>query len=193
MRKTPIWILLVLILCAPLLNGGKIFSSIRNAFRFGEITEFNYGVSALQWLPEIQQKAKIWRADAYLFAISEAEIDANGNSSKWSYLFYSPASGKSMLYTYDSGFIAQRETVLSPLNPVYSLRIDTPTALFRANEDSSTKKFLENNEVQARVISLVGPDYDTRQVVSKWKVVYHGTHGTHRIAVDATSGTVVNQ
>jgi len=191
MRKTPVWILLVLIFCSPLLTGGKIFNSIRNAFRFGDDVVFNYGVSALQWLPEIQQKAKTWRADAYLFAISESEIDANGNSSKWSYLFYSPASGKSMLYTYNSGFIAQHETVLSPLNPVYSLRIDTPTALFRANEAAATKKFLENNAVQARVISLVGPDYDTRQVVSKWKVVYHGTNGTHRIAVDATSGAVI--
>lgn len=193
MRKISILISIGLILCAPLLNGGKIFSAIRNAFRFGEVTEFNYGVSALQWLPEIQQKAKIWRADAYLFAISESEIDANGNSSKWSYLFYSPASGKSITYTYDSGFIAQRETVLSPLNPVYNLRIDTPTALYRAGEAESTKLFLESNDVRAWVISLVGPPYDTRQVVSKWQIVYHGTNGTHRIAVDASSGAVLNQ
>ncbi|MDR2431901.1 MAG: hypothetical protein LBD99_06615 [Candidatus Margulisbacteria bacterium] len=186
-RQIPL--LFLLLACALLLSGFKPWDVLRNALRFGDATEFDYGVSALQWLPEIQQKAREWRADAYLFAISEAEIDVNGNSGKWSYLFYSPGSGKSMLYTYDSGFIAQKETVLSPLNPVYSLRIDTPTALHRAMD--SAKNFLAENEVSSRVISLVGPAYESRATVSRWQVVFHGLNGAHRVNIDAATGAVL--
>ncbi|MDR1998139.1 MAG: hypothetical protein LBQ83_07455 [Candidatus Margulisbacteria bacterium] len=182
-------LLLLILLCTLALTGFKPWDALRNALRFGEVTEFDYSVSALQWLPEIQQKAKEWRADAYLFAILESEIDLNGNSGKWTYLFYSPGSGKSLQYIYDSGFIAQKETVVSPLNPVYSLRIDTPTALYRATE--AARGFTGSNEITARVISLIGPPYDSRQTISRWQVVFHGLNGTHRVNINATTGAVI--
>ncbi|GBR76917.1 hypothetical protein NO2_1389 [Candidatus Termititenax persephonae] len=178
--------------CACLLSGCKIVTAVKNALHFGEAQEFNYGVSALQWLPEIEQKAKTWRTDAYLFAISEAEIDANGNSNKWAYLFYSPSSGKSIIYTYEAGYIAQKETVLSPLNPVQNLKIDTPTALYRASE--AAKKFQEEHGVKTRVISLIGPPYENRrQKTSKWQVVFYGQNKTHAVVLDAETGAALSQ
>ena len=189
MRK---YIYIILLCCVILfLTGCKPLNVLRSVLHFGEVEDFDYGVSALQWLPEIQQKAKIWRADAYLFAISESEIDANGNSNKWSYLFYSPGSGKSILYVYDSGFISQRETVLSPLNPVNNLRVDTPTALYRATE--AARSFVDNNTINTRIISLIGPPYDSRnQTASKWQVVFYSEQSSHRVILDAATGAVTN-
>jgi hypothetical protein len=177
--------------CALSLSGCKVLTSIRNALRFGEVTEFNYGVSALQYLPDIDQRAKAWRRDAYLFAISEAEIDAGGNSNKWAYLFYSPGSGKSIVYTYDSGYIAQKETVLSPLNPVINLKIDTPTALHKATE--AARAFIAESGVTARMISLIGPPYDTRQKTSKWQVVFYGGNKKYAVVLDAETGQTLSK
>ncbi|MDR1453777.1 MAG: hypothetical protein LBJ25_07390 [Candidatus Margulisbacteria bacterium] len=181
----------VILSCALFLSGCKVLTAIRGALRFGDVTEFNYGVSALQYLPDIDQRAKAWRRDAYLFAISEAEVDAGGNSNKWAYLFYSPGSGKSIVYTYDSGYIAQRETVLSPLNPVSNLKIDTPTALYKATEAASA--FIAESGVTARVISLIGPPHETRQKTSKWQVVFHGGNKKHAVVLDAETGQALSK
>jgi hypothetical protein len=191
MLKKSILSVAVILSCALFLSGCKALTAIRNALRFGEVTEFNYGVSALQYLPDIDQRAKAWRRDAYLFAISEAEVDAGGSSNKWSYLFYSPGSGKSIVYTYDSGYIAQKETVLSPLNPVVNLKIDTPTALYKASE--AARAFIEESGVTTRVISLIGPPYDTRQKTSKWQVVFHGRNKKHAVVLDAETGQTLSK
>ena len=189
MRK----LLSIILLCCLLvfLTGCRPLTALRNALQFGEVEDFDYGVSALQWLPEIQQRAKVWRADAYLFAISESEVDANGNSHRWTYLFFSFGSGKTMQYVYNSGFISQRETVLSPLNPVINLRVDTPTALFRANE--AARSFVSNNPINTRVISLIGPPYNSRtQTGSRWQITFSSDTGRHRVELDAATGAVIN-
>ncbi|GBR73572.1 hypothetical protein NO1_0922 [Candidatus Termititenax aidoneus] len=191
MLKKRILAAALLLSCALFLNGCKVMTAIRNALRFGEVTEFNYGVSALQYLPDIDQRAKVWRRDAYLFAISEAEIDASGNSNKWAYLFYSPGSGKSIIYTYDSGYIAQKETVLSPLNPVLNLKIDTPTALRKATE--AARAFIEESGTVTRVISLIGPPYDTRQKTSKWQVIFYGSNKKYAVVLDAETGQALSK
>jgi hypothetical protein len=106
-------------------------------------------------------------------------------------MFFSPGSGKSILYVYNSGFISQRETVLSPLNPVNNLRIDTPTALFRATEAS--RSFINNNVIKTRVISLIGPPYNSRnQTVSRWQVTFSSDNAAHRVMIDASTGAVIN-
>jgi len=182
----------IILLCCllVLLTGCRPITALRNALQFGEVEDFDYGVSALQWLPEIQQRAKVWRADAYLFAISESEVDANGNSHRWTYLFFSPGSGRSIQYVYNSGFISQRETVLSPLNPVINLKVDTPTVLFRATEAS--RSFVSNNTINTRVISLIGPAYNSRnQTVSKWQITFTSDSARHRVEIDAATGAVI--
>jgi hypothetical protein len=189
MRKLTLLIIIGLFLAASL-SGCSAIKSLGNIFRFREKDEFNYGVTAQQWFAAIDQRAKEWRPDAYLYGISETEVNLEGSSDKWTYLYYSPGSSRTAIVVYEAGFISFKEAVMSPLNPVINLQIDSPTAINIAKNENL--KFLEENKDASAIISLVGPSFGGKSSAApRWLIKFYGETGMATTIIDAVNGKVL--
>lgn len=174
------------------LSGCGVLKGLKNIFKFGERSEFSYGVTAQQWLAAIQEKAASWHPDAYLYGISEAEVNQDGSSDKWQYLFYSPGAAKTAVLVYEAGFVSIKETPLVPLDPIRNFRIDSPTALNTAKSYPQVAQFLGGNQPSATIMSLIGPTFETgRGKTAKWLIRIYTNNGAKNIVIDAFSGDVL--
>lgn len=174
-----------------LLSGCGAIRGLRNIMHFGENEELYYGVTAKQWSTFIDEKAKTWKPDAYFFGIAETEVQTDGSSNKWNYLYYSPGSEKTCVVAYDSGFVQIKQTVLRQLNPVRDFNIDSPTALNMANTGPA-KDYLAKNPQVNIIMGLIGPDYESSyKNPSRWIIKYYGSTGQLSVIINATSGQIL--
>lgn len=185
LQKKNLILILILLFLAFSLNGCGVLKKIVNIFRFGEENNFEYGVTALQWLPAIEERAKSWTPDAYFYGISEAPVNRDGASDKWSYLYYSPGSEKVCMVVYEAGFISIKEVILPPLNSIRSLKLDSPAALNIANQNGGDY-FIKNNQNVSIIMSLYGPR--TGSAAPKWYIKYYGDVQSLTFVVDAITG-----
>ncbi len=183
---------LLLITLSVSLSGCAVLGKLRNIFKFGEVDTFNYGVTAQQWLNSIDQRAKEWKPDAYFYGITETNVNKDGASDKWNYLFYSPGSEKEAILLYEAGFISLKEVSLPQLNPVRNLQIDSPTALNIAGQNGGTD-FLQANKNISIVMSLSGPRFESGGASAKWLIKYYGDTRTISFLIDATSGKLIQK
>ncbi len=190
MKKT-ITILSIFIMLMLVLSGCSAVKGLRNIMHFGERDELYYGVTAKQWATFVDEKAKTWKPDAYFFGLSETEVQLDGSSDKWNYLYYSPGSEKTAGLAYDSGFVQLKPTVMRQLNPVREFNIDSPTALNTSNTGPA-KIFLEKNPQVNIIMALIGPDYESSyKNPSRWMIKYYGSSGQLIVIINATSGQVL--
>lgn len=188
MKKITSIVLLVFVFLS--LQGCEAVYKIRNVFRFGEKTEFSYGVTALQWYPYIEKRAQQWKPDARLYGIAETKVTIDGVSDKWDFLFYSPGSEKTALIIYEAGFISCKEVVMPPLKQIKQFDIDSPTALNIANRNNGNS-FIENNKNLSIIISLSGAETNNKGNNASWNIRYYGDEETFSINIDAQTGKII--
>jgi hypothetical protein len=181
-------IVLLLISFSLTMTGCGILKKISNILHFGEASNFEYGVTALQWLSTVQERALQWSPDAYFYGITETPVNKDGASDKWNYLFYSPGTEKVGTVTYEAGFVSFKETVLPPLNQIRNLRLDSPAALNLANQNGGTE-FIANNQNVSVIMSLYGPRSGAGS--STWYIKYYGDVKSLTFLVDAATGKLI--
>lgn len=170
------------------LSGCGVLKKITNIFRFGEENSFEYGVTALQWLSTVQERAAEWSADAYFYGISETPVNRDGASDKWNYLFYSPGTEKVGVVTYEAGFVSFKDAILPPLNTIRNLKLDSPAALNLANQ-SGGNDFIANNQNVSVIMSLYGPRSGSANPI--WYIKYYGDVKSLTFLVDAATGKLL--
>ncbi len=186
-----LFICILIFSCCFCLSGCGVFGKLKTIFRFGEAENLNYGVTAQQWLSSIEQRAKQWKGDAYFYGITETQVNLDGASDKWVYLFYSPGSEKEAAVTYEAGFISLKEVSMPPLNPVKTLKIDSPTALNLAGQNGGNI-FIQSNQNYSIIVSLAGPRFESSGA-PKWLIKYYGDTQTFSVLLDATNGTILQK
>lgn len=138
--------------------------------------------------------ARAWSPDAVLVYVeNDEDVDVRGGSSRWSYLFYSPATGRARGYSVQSGKIAGAENLgmrldAPPLDPEW---MDSGAAIAAAAKtvNSAFRKRsrgrLETMLLMRGAFSEGDPDRTT------WTLVYHADGQPPLfVVVDATDGKV---
>lgn len=176
-----------------LLSGcSGLINSIGSIFNTSGIQ--NTGVSARQWFNYVENVAQEWREDAYLYGILDSNVSFDGKSNNWTYLFYSPDGGKSIMIEYDHGFITQKEQARNPLREIKNWKIDSPIAVQLAIVEAGAEQFIAENDKVSVTMALISypdePQY--RRELPYWNIKFYGDRKTLKIKIDAVSGKVIN-
>ncbi len=152
------------------------------------------GVTAKQWVPYVEDVAKKWREDAQLFGIINTPITEDGRSQQWKYMFYSEGGDKSVLVSYDHGFISIKEREVTPLKSISKWEIDSPIAVQVAMIDGGGAQFMSDNNRFSITAALISYPKDKRyrNKTAYWSLTFYGDRDTFEVQVDAVSGKIIN-
>jgi hypothetical protein len=138
--------------------------------------------------------AKAWAPDAFLIYVeNDEDLDDQGSSARWGYLFYSPSAEKSRAYSVRDGKILVAENLPMHLEapPVAGDWIDSGAAL-QVAERNVGQKFRRDHRGELRTMLLMrsafqegDPDQTT------WTLIYSSPDGPSLfVVIDATEGKV---
>ncbi len=149
---------------------------------------------ARQGLALAQTAAHAWASDAALVWVENDDVpDPTGTSTRWGYLFYSPAGEKARAYSVKDGKIVTAENLDMTFDapPVAADWIDSGRA-FAAADEARAKQIVQQPSKLANLVLARGTMDAQNPDRTTWTVVYATPNQPSLfVVVDATSGKVL--
>lgn len=141
-----------------------------------------------------QSAAAGWAEDAYLVYVENDEgLAAGGKSSRWGYLFYSPARNAARAYSVQNGNVVTQQNLGFKFKapPVSAEWVDSTVALLAAN-DKGGRKFCEEHGGAAESVFLMrAAIHESEPNMTTWTIVYKAAGVPSLfVVVDAKNGKV---
>ena len=151
-------------------------------------------MSARQGTELATAAALSWASDAHLVYVeNDEDVDAQGASARWGYLYYSPTLDKMRGYSVRGGRIVVAEDLPMKLEapPLAPTWLDSDAALAAA-ESGARKEFREMKDASlASMLLMRGPFLDGDPDQTTWTLVYTVPGAPSLfVVVDATEGKV---
>ncbi len=152
-------------------------------------------VTARAGLEQAFDAARTWSQDAFLIYVENDEpLAAQGDATRWGYLFHSPTRGVSRGYSIQNGEIKVAEDLGFAFDspPLPGLWVDSTDALLAAEEDAG-REYRERTGGQVASIFLVGGLLHPKNPeAATWAVFYtSASEPSLWVVVDADTGDVV--
>jgi hypothetical protein len=139
--------------------------------------------------------ARAWAADAALVYLENDEpLDEAGSATRWGYLFTSPSTGLSRLYSVRAGRILAAENLAMKLEapPVTGGWLDSGAALAAAEEKAGRAFRSKHGGRLATMLLMRGAFDEARPDRTTWTLVYTAPgQPSLWVVVDAADGGVV--
>lgn len=152
-------------------------------------------VHARAGLELARDAAVIWSPDAFLVYVENDEaFDTHGASSRWGYLFYSPALHKARAYSIRAGRIVVAEDLGMKFEapPIAGAWIDSEAA-FRIADEGPARRFVFEHAGRLDTMLLMrGAIQEDQPDCTTWLLVYTAPNlPSLFVVLDATDGTVL--
>lgn len=150
---------------------------------------------AAQGLSLATAAATAWAADAQLVYLeNDEDLDASGQAPRWGYLFTSPATGQSRLWSVRAGRIVEADNLDMKLEapPVAARWIDSAAALEAADRKAGREFRSRHAGRLATMLLMRGAFDESHPDATTWTLVYTADgQPSLWVVVDATDGSVV--
>ncbi len=138
--------------------------------------------------------ANAWAGDAVLVYVeNDEDLDADGRSTRWGYLYHSPGRNMSRVYSIheDDIVVASDLDMAFAAPPVASAWIDSDHALRAAETESGAAFRAESGGALSHMVLVRGVFDLERPDATTWTVVYTAPDAPSLfVVVDATTGRV---
>lgn len=143
------------------------------------------------------EAALVWAADADLIYVeNDEELDADGKSGRWGYLFFSESRSGARGYSIRDGEILEAADLDFELEapPLAVDWVDSGVALAAAEEDAGREYCREQGGRLETMLLIRGAFHDKNPDASTWALVYTADEGPAlTVVVDASNGEVLRK